>query len=78
MSGTAAAAGETATRRPQIHRRGRVLTRVMAASAALRQHWIVETRAPVPRGRLRVRAIAMRFDRRLRDGHKRAHFSKVI
>jgi len=50
----------------------------MAASAALRQHWIVETRAPVPRGRLRVRAIAMRFDRRLRDGHKRAHFSKVI
>ncbi len=31
-----------------------------------------------PRGRLLVRAIAMRFDRRLRDGTQRAHYSKVI
>jgi len=31
-----------------------------------------------PRGRLLVRAIAMRFDRRLRDDHERAHYSKVI
>ena len=31
-----------------------------------------------PRGRLLVRAIAMRFDRRLRDDRKRAHYSKVV
>jgi len=30
------------------------------------------------RGRLLVRAIAMRFDRRLRDGNQRAHYSKII
>lgn len=31
-----------------------------------------------PRGRLLVRAIAMRFDRHLREGHKGAQYSKVI
>jgi oxygen-independent coproporphyrinogen-3 oxidase len=31
-----------------------------------------------PRGRLLVRAIAMRFDRRLRDDRSRAHYSKVV
>ena len=34
--------------------------------------------AVTPRGRLLVRAIAMNFDRRLRDGTQRAHYSKVI